>query len=126
MVFGMIYISNHLLCFPSSRRKLSATSFTLTPEQYVPLFKSLGVTCVVRFNDKLYDKRVFTGEFLWYSCSLLDMPIHSCSYLHLHVIIPIHIRIQTLTHLDNHSDPFPHVPHRRGHKARGSFLRRRW
>ncbi|KAH8063249.1 protein tyrosine/serine/threonine phosphatase [Aureococcus anophagefferens] len=33
---------------------------TFAPEDYVPLFQRLGVTCVVRFNKKLYDKRAFT------------------------------------------------------------------
>ena len=31
-----------------------------TAEDYVPLFKALGVTAVVRFNKALYDRRIFT------------------------------------------------------------------
>ena len=41
------------------RRQLSEGVFSLRPEEYVPLFKSLGVTCVVRFNSKCYDRLVF-------------------------------------------------------------------
>ena len=33
--------------------------FTLTAPDYVPVFHSLGVTCVVRFNRKCYDRRHF-------------------------------------------------------------------
>lgn len=41
---------------------MSPGVFTLTPEQYVPLFKDLNVTCVVRFNEKMYDRRVFLNH----------------------------------------------------------------
>lgn len=44
-----------------SRRKIAPGTYTLSPEQYIPLFKSLGVTCIVRFNDKQYDRKVFTN-----------------------------------------------------------------
>eukprot|EP01038_Epipyxis_sp_PR26KG_P004615 gene4615-6493_t len=44
----------------AKRRQISTGSYTLTPEEYVPLFKSLGVSCVVRFNSKCYDRNVFT------------------------------------------------------------------
>ena len=32
---------------------------TLAAEDYAPLFKAIGVTCVVRFNKKCYDRRKF-------------------------------------------------------------------
>jgi protein-tyrosine phosphatase len=44
------------------RRQISPGVYTLTPDQYVPLMKSLGVTCIVRFNDKCYDRKVFTNN----------------------------------------------------------------
>ncbi len=47
---------------PTSRRKISPGVLTYGPEQYIPIFKALNVTCVVRFNDKHYDKRVFTSQ----------------------------------------------------------------
>lgn len=34
----------------------------LTPEDYVPYFKKKHVTCVVRLNKKIYDKRQFTDH----------------------------------------------------------------
>ena len=30
--------------------------------EYVPVFKALGVTCVVRFNSKCYDRNVFIAS----------------------------------------------------------------
>lgn len=49
------------------KRKLMGTSgaqYTLNPEEYVPILKGLGVTCIVRFNSKCYDKNIFThAEF---------------------------------------------------------------
>ncbi len=44
------------------RRQISPGVHTLLPEQYVPLFKNLGVTCIVRFNEKLYDRKVFINH----------------------------------------------------------------
>jgi cell division cycle 14 len=41
------------------RRQVSPGVFTLTPEEYVPVMKGLGVTCIVRFNSKCYDRNVF-------------------------------------------------------------------
>eukprot|EP00638_Chattonella_subsalsa_P005088 CAMPEP_0117734562 /NCGR_PEP_ID=MMETSP0947-20121206/753_1 /TAXON_ID=44440 /ORGANISM="Chattonella subsalsa, Strain CCMP2191" /LENGTH=412 /DNA_ID=CAMNT_0005549375 /DNA_START=164 /DNA_END=1399 /DNA_ORIENTATION=- len=41
------------------RRELEPGKSTLTPEDYVPVFKRLGVTAVVRFNKKCYDRRKF-------------------------------------------------------------------
>lgn len=29
-------------------------------EDYVPIFRRLGITCVIRFNKKCYDRRRFT------------------------------------------------------------------
>jgi cell division cycle 14 len=46
----------------TKRRQISPGVFTLSPEQYVPLFKNLGVTCVIRFNDKCYDRKVFLNN----------------------------------------------------------------
>jgi cell division cycle 14 len=43
----------------SKRRNLSPGVYSLLPEEYVPIFKQLGVTCIVRFNNKCYDKTVF-------------------------------------------------------------------
>ncbi len=43
----------------SQRRELSSGLYTLLPHEYVPIFKSLGVTCVIRFNNKCYDRKVF-------------------------------------------------------------------
>jgi len=43
----------------SKRRTLGQGLYSLLPAEYVPLFKQLGVSCVVRFNNKCYDKAVF-------------------------------------------------------------------
>ena len=43
----------------SKRRNLGPGVFSLLPEEYVPIFKQLGVTVIVRFNNKCYDKAVF-------------------------------------------------------------------
>ena len=43
----------------SKRRQLENGNYTLTATEYVPLFKKLGVTCVVRFNNKCYNKSIF-------------------------------------------------------------------
>lgn len=43
----------------SKRRTLGPGLHSLLPNEYVPLFKQLGVSCVVRFNNKCYDKAVF-------------------------------------------------------------------
>lgn len=45
----------------SKRRQLSDGQFSLLPEEYIPIMKSLGVTCIVRFNNKCYDRTVFTA-----------------------------------------------------------------
>ena len=44
----------------SARRELSPGVNTLLPHEYIPIFKSLGVTCIIRFNNKCYDRKVFT------------------------------------------------------------------
>ena len=42
-----------------ARRETKPGVFAMLPEEYVPLFKRLGVTAVVRFNKHCYDRRVF-------------------------------------------------------------------
>lgn len=44
----------------TKRREISPGVYSLIPEEYVPLFHSLNVKLVVRFNSKCYDKNVFT------------------------------------------------------------------
>lgn len=46
----------------AKRRKISPGVFFLSPAEYVPLFKSLGVSCVIRFNNKCYDSNIFTSS----------------------------------------------------------------
>ena len=43
----------------NKRRQIRPGVNTLLPEEYVPVLKALGVTCVVRFNSKCYDRNVF-------------------------------------------------------------------
>jgi cell division cycle 14 len=43
----------------AKRKELASGKYTCTPEDYIPLFKSNGVSCVVRFNNKCYDKQIF-------------------------------------------------------------------
>jgi cell division cycle 14 len=46
----------------TKRRQLSeADEYSLTPPEYVPIMKSLGVTCIVRFNSKCYDRKCFVS-----------------------------------------------------------------
>ena len=40
-------------------REIDAGVFTMAAEDYVPVFKRLGITCVIRFNKKCYDRRKF-------------------------------------------------------------------
>lgn len=40
---------------------LSEGVYTLRPEEYIPILKSLGVTCIVRFNTKCYDRMVYVN-----------------------------------------------------------------
>lgn len=42
------------------RREVEPGKKTLLAEDYVPIFRRLGVTCVIRFNKKCYDRRRFT------------------------------------------------------------------
>lgn len=35
---------------------------TFTPEDYVPIFKSFGVSCVVRLNKKAYEENRFISK----------------------------------------------------------------
>ena len=44
----------------AQRREVAPGVYALSPEAYVPLFHSLGVTCVIRFNKKCYDRSIFT------------------------------------------------------------------
>jgi cell division cycle 14 len=39
------------------RRQIGPDRHTFSVDDYVPLFKKLGVTCVIRFNKKCYDRR---------------------------------------------------------------------
>ena len=43
----------------NKRRQIRPGVNTLLPEEYVPVFKSLGVTCIVRFNSKCYDRNIY-------------------------------------------------------------------
>ena len=55
-------IPNKLLAFSgplAKRKELTSGKFTMIPEDYIAPFKALNVTCVVRFNNKCYDKRIF-------------------------------------------------------------------
>lgn len=45
----------------TKRREISPGVFSLSPAEYVPIFKRLGVSCVVRFNSKCYDRQVFVA-----------------------------------------------------------------
>jgi len=42
------------------KREIEAGVFTMAAEEYVPLMKSLGVTAIVRFNKKCYERKHFT------------------------------------------------------------------
>ena len=45
---------------PSARRMVNAEGWVLLgPEDYVPIFQKLGVTSVIRFNKKAYEKQTF-------------------------------------------------------------------
>jgi cell division cycle 14 len=43
----------------AKRKELASGKFTMTPEDYIAPFKALNVQCVVRFNNKCYDRRSF-------------------------------------------------------------------
>lgn len=56
-------IPNKFIAFSgplSTRRELGNGLFSLLPHEYVPIFRRLNVTCIIRFNNKCYDKKVFT------------------------------------------------------------------
>ncbi|CAM9234495.1 unnamed protein product, partial [Choristocarpus tenellus] len=44
----------------SYRREVEPGHFTYLAEDYVPVFRRMGVTAVIRFNKKCYDRRRFT------------------------------------------------------------------
>jgi cell division cycle 14 len=48
----------------SIRREIKPGIYTLTPNQYIPIFHRLHVTCVVRFNEKCYDRNVFLNHHI--------------------------------------------------------------
>jgi len=41
------------------RREIEPGKYTLTPEDYVPVFKQIGVNSVIRFNKKCYERNKF-------------------------------------------------------------------
>jgi protein-tyrosine phosphatase len=43
----------------AKRREIEPGIFTMSIEDYIPLFKRLGVAAVIRFNKKCYDRRRF-------------------------------------------------------------------
>ena len=43
-----------------SRREVEPGKWTLLAEDYLPIFRKLGVTCVIRFNKRCYDRRRLT------------------------------------------------------------------
>jgi len=45
----------------AKKRQLRDGVYTMAPAEYATLFKKLGITCVIRFNNKCYDKAVFTS-----------------------------------------------------------------
>jgi len=47
---------------PSGRKQIIQGYQTLTPEDYISYFKKKNVTCVVRLNKKIYDRRQFTDH----------------------------------------------------------------
>eukprot|EP00919_Chromeraceae_sp_WS-2016_P004195 GHVR01010054.1.p1 GENE.GHVR01010054.1~~GHVR01010054.1.p1 ORF type:complete len:449 (+),score=75.09 GHVR01010054.1:56-1402(+) len=57
-------IPNKYVAFsgPSSTNTDEDGYHTLTPEDYVPIFKKIGVSTVVRLNKKQYEKQRFTSQ----------------------------------------------------------------
>lgn len=47
---------------PSNTERDSDGYRTFTPEDYVPIFKNMGVTLVIRLNKKSYDAKRFTDN----------------------------------------------------------------
>jgi cell division cycle 14 len=57
-------IPNKIIAFSgpvSKRRQLQDGLQTMLPEEYASLFRRLGVSCIVRFNKRCYDKSVFSS-----------------------------------------------------------------
>ncbi|CAK59904.1 unnamed protein product (macronuclear) [Paramecium tetraurelia] len=54
-------VPNKFIAFsgPSATQKDADGNRTFTPEEYVPIFKQFGVTCVVRLNKKAYEEQRF-------------------------------------------------------------------
>jgi cell division cycle 14 len=45
----------------NKKREISSGVYTLNPEEYIPLFRKLGVKCIIRFNSKCYDRTIYTS-----------------------------------------------------------------
>ncbi len=43
----------------AKRKELASGKYTMIPEDYIQPFKKHNIKCVVRFNNKCYDKRIF-------------------------------------------------------------------
>jgi len=56
-----VIIPNKFIAFSSPHAtNISEDGFAaFTPENYIPIFARLGVNCVIRFNNKTYDRRKF-------------------------------------------------------------------
>jgi cell division cycle 14 len=52
-------IPNKFIAFSSPADNPEASSASFSPSEYVPIFKKLGVTCVVRLNTSTYDPSPF-------------------------------------------------------------------
>ncbi|KAH9116127.1 hypothetical protein AeMF1_009895 [Aphanomyces euteiches] len=57
------WVSPKFIAFAGPHNKFSTKNgqITLTPEHYVPYFKKMNVTLVVRLNDKCYDRNRFVS-----------------------------------------------------------------
>ena len=53
-------IPKKILAFssPNASNKDPEGYYTMTPEDYVPIFKKMGVNAVVRLNNEQYDRKV--------------------------------------------------------------------
>lgn len=45
----------------AKRRQLSEGVYSLRPDEYIPILRQLGVSCIVRFNSKCYDRNVYVN-----------------------------------------------------------------
>jgi len=54
-------IPNKFVAFssPNANNKDADGYFSMTPDDYIPIFKSLGVNMVIRLNKEQYDKKVY-------------------------------------------------------------------